>query len=365
MFPGVTMEFSNDFGLLESEVGRHFPAPEGQFPPAGGGVDRLRPVRPAGGGAIGPRGRRQPDRRSAAGRDAVLPGAVLRRRAGARHGLRPVQHPVPLDLPGGVGPAAGGRAADPEAAAAEVLRPGRRVAAALRASARILVKDGRADASCSKTAASWQPDNVLSSAGWPETMRLCDEAVPRAAARRRAVDRRVDLGPEPAAAGPGPRPDHGLLQRFGEVSLRETRRGRRPPQRHRLLAQQLPLRRAAAWTASCGSRCWATTTAGRRWTSRPTGGKSAAGTSAWSPRPCASSPISATPWSRPTCSPPSRSAALPATTRGPFSAPPEKRYDGTTHLRNLFVCGNDQGLVGIIGTILSGISIANRYLLQG
>ena len=33
--------------------------------------------------------------------------------------------------------------------------------------------------------------------------------------------------------------------------------------------------------------------------------------------------------------------------------------------RNLFVCGNDQGLVGIIGTILSGISIANRYLLQG
>ena len=42
----------------------------------------------------------------------------------------------------------------------------------------------------------------------------------------------------------------------------------------------------------------------------------------------------------------------------------EKRYDGTTHLQNLFVCGNDQGLVGIIGTILSGISIANRYLLR-
>ena len=42
----------------------------------------------------------------------------------------------------------------------------------------------------------------------------------------------------------------------------------------------------------------------------------------------------------------------------------EKRYDGTTHLSNLFVCGNDQGLVGIIGTIISGISIANRYLLR-
>lgn len=44
---------------------------------------------------------------------------------------------------------------------------------------------------------------------------------------------------------------------------------------------------------------------------------------------------------------------------------PEKRYDGTTHLKNLFLCGTDQGFVGIIGTILSGITIANRYFLQG
>jgi phytoene dehydrogenase-like protein len=50
--------------------------------------------------------------------------------------------------------------------------------------------------------------------------------------------------------------------------------------------------------------------------------------------------------------------------KGAIFGAPEKRYDGTTHLRNLFVCGNDQGLVGIIGTILSGISIANRYLLR-
>ena len=42
-----------------------------------------------------------------------------------------------------------------------------------------------------------------------------------------------------------------------------------------------------------------------------------------------------------------------------------KRYDGTTHLKNLYICGNDQGMVGIVGTILSGISIANRYLLKG
>lgn len=43
---------------------------------------------------------------------------------------------------------------------------------------------------------------------------------------------------------------------------------------------------------------------------------------------------------------------------------PQKRYDGTTHLKNLFVCGTDQGFVGIIGATISGISIANQYLLN-
>jgi phytoene dehydrogenase-like protein len=44
---------------------------------------------------------------------------------------------------------------------------------------------------------------------------------------------------------------------------------------------------------------------------------------------------------------------------------PEKRYDGRTHLENLLLCGTDQGLVGIVGALLSGISIANRYVLRG
>lgn len=42
----------------------------------------------------------------------------------------------------------------------------------------------------------------------------------------------------------------------------------------------------------------------------------------------------------------------------------EKRPTGASHLKNLFICGNDQGLVGIVGAILSGISIANRHLLK-
>jgi phytoene dehydrogenase-like protein len=42
---------------------------------------------------------------------------------------------------------------------------------------------------------------------------------------------------------------------------------------------------------------------------------------------------------------------------------PDKRLDGATHLENLFLCGTDQGYVGIVGAIVSGISIANRYCL--
>ncbi len=44
---------------------------------------------------------------------------------------------------------------------------------------------------------------------------------------------------------------------------------------------------------------------------------------------------------------------------------PEKQWDGTTHLKNLFICGTDQGFVGIIGAIVSGIAMANRHVLQG
>jgi hypothetical protein len=38
---------------------------------------------------------------------------------------------------------------------------------------------------------------------------------------------------------------------------------------------------------------------------------------------------------------------------------------GQTHLENLFLCGTDQGYLGIIGSMLSGITIANLHLLRG
>jgi phytoene dehydrogenase-like protein len=43
---------------------------------------------------------------------------------------------------------------------------------------------------------------------------------------------------------------------------------------------------------------------------------------------------------------------------------PDKKLDGTTHLENLFLCGTDQGFVGIIGSLVSGISMANQHCLK-
>lgn len=43
---------------------------------------------------------------------------------------------------------------------------------------------------------------------------------------------------------------------------------------------------------------------------------------------------------------------------------PDKVKDGRTHLDNLFLCGTDQGFLGIVGAMLSGITIANLHVLQ-
>jgi len=43
---------------------------------------------------------------------------------------------------------------------------------------------------------------------------------------------------------------------------------------------------------------------------------------------------------------------------------PCKIRTGMTHLDNLFICGTDQGFLGIVGAMLSGISMANLHVLQ-
>lgn len=49
---------------------------------------------------------------------------------------------------------------------------------------------------------------------------------------------------------------------------------------------------------------------------------------------------------------------------GAIYGTPDKQIDGRTHLDNLFVCGTDQGFVGIVGSIVSGISMANMHCLR-
>jgi phytoene dehydrogenase-like protein len=43
---------------------------------------------------------------------------------------------------------------------------------------------------------------------------------------------------------------------------------------------------------------------------------------------------------------------------------PQKIKNGETPVNNLFICGTDQGFLGIIGATLSGISMANLHVLQ-
>lgn len=50
---------------------------------------------------------------------------------------------------------------------------------------------------------------------------------------------------------------------------------------------------------------------------------------------------------------------------GAIYGAPRKIRNGRTHLSNLYLCGTDQGFLGIVGAMLSGISMANYHVLQG
>lgn len=50
---------------------------------------------------------------------------------------------------------------------------------------------------------------------------------------------------------------------------------------------------------------------------------------------------------------------------GAIYGAPDKIKDGRTHLKNVYLAGTDQGFLGIIGAMLSGISMANLHVLQG
>jgi len=49
---------------------------------------------------------------------------------------------------------------------------------------------------------------------------------------------------------------------------------------------------------------------------------------------------------------------------GAIYGSPVKHRQGRTALANLYLCGTDQGFLGIVGAMLSGISMANYHILQ-
>ncbi len=51
--------------------------------------------------------------------------------------------------------------------------------------------------------------------------------------------------------------------------------------------------------------------------------------------------------------------------RGAIYGSPEKIKDGRTSWDNLFLCGTDQGYLGIVGSMLSGVVMANEHVLKG
>ena len=50
--------------------------------------------------------------------------------------------------------------------------------------------------------------------------------------------------------------------------------------------------------------------------------------------------------------------------RGAIYGSPVKNPGGRTALSNLYLCGTDQGMLGIVGAMLSGISMANQHVLR-
>lgn len=50
--------------------------------------------------------------------------------------------------------------------------------------------------------------------------------------------------------------------------------------------------------------------------------------------------------------------------RGAIYGHPDKAYNGSSGYKNLYLCGTDQGFLGIVGALLSGISIANYRCLK-
>ena len=157
----------------------------------------------------------------------------------ARHRLRPVQHPVPLDFPGRARPAAGRHPADPEDAGARSSRSSAANCGCGRASSGSSSTTTPSRRSSSRTAAKSTPATCSRRPAGP---RRCGCATSRRRPIGQPAGCRSSSRSRSSTRQPrtlGIRQDDRLLQRFGQVPLREARRPGRPAQRHDLLARTI------------------------------------------------------------------------------------------------------------------------------
>jgi phytoene dehydrogenase-like protein len=362
-FPGVSLEFSNDFSLLEAEIGRHFPrqvdnlrrlvaalADYDQF----GSPEMELSARKVVGGFID---------------DPLLVEMlfcpVLFYGGAREHDMDFGQFSIlfrSIFLEGLARPLAGIRLI-----LRRLVQRFQKLGGELRLRAavqRIVVHNGRVERVVLEDGTELEAGNVLSSAGWPETIRLCGESP--AASQRPAdglsiVESISLLNVQPRALG------HSRTIVFYNDS--DTFHYQRPCGPADLRSGIVCSPNNFVYGEPLGDNiirvsalanydCWAGLDAAayreqkRQWYER-----------------LVASAVRFVPDFRTAVV--DADMFTPVTIRrftghdaGAIYGAAEKRYDGTTHLQNLFVCGNDQGLVGIIGTILSGISVVNRYLLK-
>ncbi len=244
-FPGVSLEFSNDLELLQSEIARKFPGQVDNFRQLVGKIadyDDLESL------AAGPSAREVMAQTIS---DPLLVEMLLCPiffyGAASERDLEFGQFCImfrSIYCEGFARPLEGIRLI-----LKKLVRKFKDLGGELRLRAgvnRISVKDGRACEIVLDDGSVVVGRTVLSSAGWLETMRLCDDtsqADPGRAGQLSFIESLSALERGPAAIGP--RPHDRVLQRQRPVPLGKARRTGRPAQRRDLFAQQLPLRRAA------------------------------------------------------------------------------------------------------------------------
>jgi phytoene dehydrogenase-like protein len=363
MFPGLTLEFSNDFSLFESEVIRHFPRQKDNFQrlmaaladyDAFARPENARSAREVVSGFID---------------DPLLVEMlfcpILFYGSAREHDMDFGQFSIlfrSIFFEGLARPLAGVRLLLRRLVRKFLERGGElRLRAGV---SRIVVKGGKAERVVLEDGTELETHNILSSAGWPETIRLCDDC--RTPAQRPAgglsiVECISILNAQPAALGHQRtivfyndsekfhyhRPTEPADPRSGIVCSPNNFSYDEPLSDNIIRVSAL-----ANYDRWAGLDAAEYQSQKRQWYDR-----------------VMDSAARFVPDFRPAVI--EADMFTPVTIRrftghenGAIYGAAEKRYDGTTHLENLYVCGNDQGLVGIIGAILSGIGVVNRYLLK-